>query len=176
MVCSPRVAQRCIESFTGHILFLPSHYDSTNLERYEYGQSKPKSWRVGVVCYYMLVLCSLTGLSTLLGMTQTLVAQEQLDPIDVSKSLAADFCEHLVVDTHVWRYLGGQELALRRHFEFRFGNFCAVVMYHVQDRTNGKWHLVEVYQLENVLMRWFGDRIHNAWTRLQESFYNTKEA
>ena len=74
MLCSPRVANECIQSFQhGAILFLPSYYEETAVmkeDRYTYNHS------LTVVTYYLLVLVSFTGLSSILGQTQTIDARE----------------------------------------------------------------------------------------------------
>ena len=74
MLCSPRVAKECIQCFhQGTILFLPFNYEEIAVmeeNRYTYNHS------LTVFTYYLLVLLSFTGLSSILGQTQTMDARE----------------------------------------------------------------------------------------------------
>ena len=104
MFCSPSVARQCIQTFEGHsALFLPSSYrflvtpnmaeDTTNTEDRAMAASNRRSspsflklsayetcYMLNLVTYYALVLLSLTGVSTLLGMTDTIQCHEYEHP------------------------------------------------------------------------------------------------
>ena len=80
-----RAARRCIESFdAGVILFAPSEYaldpatafPTTTLSPYEVQTLR-------LIDYYLLVAVTLTGLSTLLGLTDTVDAREGADGLDL---------------------------------------------------------------------------------------------
>ena len=73
MVCSPYDALECIRSFqsssyntAGSILFMPSHYQNDELSLYDATRILNR------FTYYVLVLLSATGLSSVLGLTTTL--------------------------------------------------------------------------------------------------------
>jgi hypothetical protein len=105
MFCAPGTAKRCIDSFTGCILFLPSSSAQKNLNvlsMYDYRHPRrnsstpsslsapvpsPWSWywwlslrkylhRLTVQTYYGLVLLTLTGASTMLGQTKFVTCEE----------------------------------------------------------------------------------------------------
>lgn len=82
MLISPGPAQRCIDSFTGKILFMPSSY-SRGFDTCPLSDPKKSSqWQVPAInlsSYYCLVLSSLTGLSSALGMTETIDSRDDLD-------------------------------------------------------------------------------------------------
>ena len=155
MVCSPKTASQCIDAFDGAILFMPSTYTPDTLSRYDYS---PKGV-LTPLSYYLLVLISLTGLSTLLGMTDFQVAKEYPDPDSASKeattTLGSDSNDALQVETYVLHYCKNYTQAntiyLKRQFEYRFRLVgLEVIMLHFLCDQN-KLHLVEVYQFKH----WF---------------------
>mmetsp|Transcript_16514 Transcript_16514/g.24368 ORF Transcript_16514/g.24368 Transcript_16514/m.24368 type:complete len:244 (+) Transcript_16514:2883-3614(+) len=63
MVCSPSTAVQCSDSFNGSVIFIPAGTTVTS--------STPDYCKLlNAITYYGLVLISLTGLSTLLGLTE----------------------------------------------------------------------------------------------------------
>ena len=182
MVCSPKTASQCIDAFDGTILFMPSTYTPDTLAQYDYS---PK----GVLTpfsYYLLVLISLTGLSTLLGMTDFQMAKEYPDPKNTdsaikdagtplgSKSNDALCVENYVLD-YCKKYTQAKTIYLKRQFEYRFRLVgLEVIMLHFLCDQN-KLHLVEVYQFKNwFLQKYFapffvaiGNVVRNIITRLQ---------
>ena len=74
MIANPLAAKRCICSFKDHngcILFMPSTRKDNELILYECSHGE-----LNLFSYYMLVILSLTGLSTMLGMTETIDLQD----------------------------------------------------------------------------------------------------
>ena len=75
MVATPGIAKKCIKSWNdgrGCILFMPS--DVSNDELFLFDASHENS--LNLLSYYALVIFSLTGLSTILGMTDTVDVQD----------------------------------------------------------------------------------------------------
>ena len=75
MVAKPIIAKNCIRSFVksnGCILFMP--YDHSDHDIHLYDASHNNS--LSVLSYYALVIFSFTGLSTILGMTDTIDVQD----------------------------------------------------------------------------------------------------
>jgi hypothetical protein len=72
MLIAPGLAKRCIESFNGRVLFMPSSY-SRDAATFPAGGLHSR-WEpsLTLTTYYLLVVASLTGLSTLLGQTTVL--------------------------------------------------------------------------------------------------------
>uniref|UniRef100_A0A7S4MYQ3 Uncharacterized protein n=1 Tax=Odontella aurita TaxID=265563 RepID=A0A7S4MYQ3_9STRA len=87
MVCPPHVARRCVHSIVGSggvFLFgTPGAH--------ERGRTDFSSWS-GMWSYYLLVLCTLTGLSTLLGLTDEVDARE-FSQGDETSSLTEDLAK-----------------------------------------------------------------------------------
>ena len=168
MVCSPKTASKCIDAFDGTILFMPSTYTPDTLALYDYspdGVLTPFS-------YYLLVLISLTGLSTLLGMTDFRMSREFPDPgaaaaaavtPDEKRNQTATTpfvstfndglrVESLVLD-YCKQYTKAQTIHLKRQFEYEFRLVgLEVIMLHFLCDQN-KLHLVEVYQFKNAFLR-----------------------
>ena len=146
MLCWPKTAKRCIDSFDGLVLFMPSNYGSATLEKYD--RTRPA---LTVLRYYLLVLISFTGLSTLLKITKFHCArQENAQPI--TGPIAAESNEDLIADESVWQYIMDQSqtknLKLTRRFEYSFCcGLISVVMLHITCSRN-LLHLVEVYQVK----------------------------
>lgn len=153
MLCRPRTAQRCIDSFTGTVLFMPVHCDDTSpaIARYDCSNGMLTLWS-----YYALVLVSLTGLSTLFKQTKFLVAQQvppEQEQANVDQLVSQHCHPPLSVTQNVLDYVLQQtdsfSLQLTRRFEYHFGGLVpvSVIMLHlVCDK--GLLHLVEVYRVE----------------------------
>jgi hypothetical protein len=85
MLIGPSAARECCDSFArGTILFMPSSYrlgenDERGKSRAGAAATRLSRWDasgVTVSRYFLLVLLSFTGLSTLLGLTETIDARE----------------------------------------------------------------------------------------------------
>jgi hypothetical protein len=75
MMAKPTIAKNCIKSFVksnGCILFLPSDHGDNEIYLYDASHGNALS----LISYYALVLFSFTGLSTILGMTDTVDIQD----------------------------------------------------------------------------------------------------
>jgi hypothetical protein len=167
MLCSPRTASRCIQSFDGMILFMPSTYHTapgTALATFDC------SGFVTTFSYYLLVIISFTGLSTLLNMTivRMAVVVSSDTPGKLNESLTAlpndftsEYNANLRIEPDVLeyckQYTGASSITLKRRFEYRFV-LCGgldVMMLHFVCNQN-KLHLVEVYHFDNeILQKWF---------------------
>ena len=176
MLCSPDTAKRCVDSFDGTILFMPHTYSPATLPSFDCTRPILTVWS-----YYVLVLFSLTGLSTLLGRTKFLAAhdysvtnaeqQQQQQQVSngvvdtdlslrIRPSTTCVISEHddsLVADPSVWSYVlhqsGSRALRLVRRFEYEFGfGGLSVVMLHLRCNLD-KLHLVEVYRWKSALAR-----------------------
>lgn len=105
--------------------------------------------------YYMLVLLSLTGLSTLLGLTDFRMADEfPTEGVEeVKPPLTSSHKSTLRVEPHVLEYCKrhtqAKSIFLKRRFEYRFRIVgLEVVMLHFQCDQK-KLHLVEVYHFKS---------------------------
>lgn len=160
MLCNPWRASRCIHSFNGMILFMPSSYTPRDLTTYDYstkGMLTPLS-------YNLLVMFSFTGLSTLLKMTSMRLAIEiddnavqQQNESQVS-DLTSKYNSNLRIEPEVLdyckRYTLSSSMKLKRWFEYRFalcGGLEVIMLHFVCDQN--KLHLVEVYDFENWIWR-----------------------
>jgi hypothetical protein len=133
------------------MLFMPSTYTPNTLPTFECstkGVLTPLS-------YYVLVLSSLTGLSTLLRRTDFRKAQEFAaeDVKDAEAALTSTQNPLLRVESHVLDYCksntNSNSLILKRCFEYEFKLIgLEVVMLHFQCDKN-KLHLVEVYHFNH---------------------------
>ena len=78
MLIGPAAARRCIKSFTGCILLLPAHVcvDASKFQPSHLRGCSPYEVRfqLDLFVYYLFVLCSNTGLSSLLCRTKTVDA------------------------------------------------------------------------------------------------------
>jgi hypothetical protein len=152
MLCRPRTAKRCIDSFTGSILFMPDHYTtSKTLENYDCGRGITNT-----LTYYLLVLITFTGLSTLLQQTEIRMAEETLLKLDSDNTvICSPHDGRLKVDSSVLDYVLRQHnstnLKLTRRFHFYFGGLVpiSVIMLHLEC-NQGLLHLVEVYRVERL--------------------------
>ena len=104
-----------------------------------------------VLKYYLLVLASITGLSTLLGLTQIIDAREGLEPEEAALAESHALHPSAPILDYVARRAGGP-ITLVRRFEYHFKlTDLRVVMLHYSssgDAATGRapaLHLVEVY-------------------------------
>merc|ERR1719484_126473 len=74
MLPRPCVARRCVAAFQNTIVFAPASYTDANFVETEDSPYEVK--RLTVFAYWLLVLVSLTGLSTMLGCTDVIDARE----------------------------------------------------------------------------------------------------
>ena len=153
MVCSPNTASRCIQSFNGAVLFMPSSYNASTIQNFDCSAT------LNLISYYLLVLVSLTGLSTLLRVTKYRETKEfDKDHLEeISDKWVSKYNSRLHVEEHVLDYCkkhtNSQTLYLKRHFEFQFQLFgLDVVMLHFVCDQN-KLHLVEVYHFQHRLLQ-----------------------
>ena len=130
MLIGSRSAKRCIDSFTGRVIFMPSCYSRTN-DFPPVGSDTISPWEVeglNLAMYYALVAFSMTGISTLLGLTQTIDARESdnlsAESGDELPTLKSHSLPRLEVDDVVLEYLvqGDDNCSVRlvRRFEFNF--------------------------------------------------------
>jgi hypothetical protein len=169
MLCSPATAQRAIDGLSeGRALFIPMGYMG-DLQLVDYGgpgRLGPIEWpkRLNLISYYLLVIYSLTGLSTLLGLTRTLVAEECNLPLQIDKGFQSKYHPNLQVKPDMLAYLvseaGGDKssgVVLKRHFAYSFGGLAPidVIMLHIE--CNNKLSLLEVYHCHNPLVQWILD-------------------
>eukprot|EP00979_Chaetoceros_neogracilis_P012195 scaffold3156_cov268-Chaetoceros_neogracile.AAC.26 len=178
MIAGPFTAQRCIANLRrnhgGCILFLPSDLPSAD-EIYLHDASS----LLNLLSYYALVFASFTGLSTLLGLTQTIDIQEypftsgvpvwppsKRVNVDILKS-EVDTKVHVTdetlqyVQSHVESqnysdHSGQVTLCVVRRYEYTFyllGNLHVLMLHFVSSRCPETLHLVEVYHIKNDTIR-----------------------
>lgn len=187
MVCSYKTAQRCIQSFEhGNILFLPSHYTKETLPNYDCsapGMTTPFS-------YFLLVILSFTGLSTLLGLTTFRIAEEYNDEDNDDKKdkqsavISSNYNSKLRVEPYVLEYCqqqtGASSLRLKRRFEYHFHLISIeVVMLHFQCNLD-RLHLIEIYHVNNPIisklaapvLEWLGWFVR----QIKKFFFPTKKS
>ena len=171
MLCRPETAQRCIESFSGSILFLPQDYNSPD----DYDFTPPY---LTVVTYYLLVLLSFTGLSSLFGMTRVHCAEEYATPMIVTSAVSSQSDSSLVVRDDCWEYIHKKfdcqtlRLSRRLEYEFLLGNL-SVVMFHLVCE-NHRLHLVEVYQWKVPLFSKFFHVMFDVFSWIVRQFHRPK--
>jgi hypothetical protein len=105
MLVGPSAAKRCIESFNGRILFMPSNYCRDAATFPSTGRSRWEPQSLTLSHYYLLCLVSLTTLSTLLGQTAVLDARETDNDHKHPLGPMAATPASLTVDTIVEDYL-----------------------------------------------------------------------
>lgn len=169
MVCGITASRRCIASFDGCCLFAnrSDYENSKDLATFDYLRTPTG---LNLFTYYLLVVISFTGLSTLLGYTELLLAQVEDNEtfskgdgkVVKSKSygdleIPAKAIDYLIDRSQELSKdsLSGNKLPqvqLTRRFEFNFGNWLSVVMCHFVC-SNGRKYLVEVYSLHG---SWIG--------------------
>jgi len=173
MVADPTTSQNIIRSLNGCILFLP--YDHRDDEIYLYDAP------INVISYYALVLVSLTGLSTMLGMTETIDIQDFpktggirvpitigsadiLSSISEPKVFVRDTVLEYVNNRIAQQYSNSNgesrtsdeqsTINLRRQFEYNFHLVgLNVIMLHFTSLDDPDvLHLVEVFRFRNPVL------------------------
>jgi len=171
MIAGPSSAQRCIDSFNGRILFMPYSYSRDTASFPAVGRSpwEPATPGLNLFTYYLLVLFSLTGLSTVLG--RTVVLDARAVPADSSGEqlqceLASAGNPSLVVEQMVLDYLvapgstrvaaHGVRLLRRFEYNFKMAGVNVVMLHFISIAPDGTpsvdaagkdiLHLVEVYE------------------------------
>mmetsp|Transcript_3436 Transcript_3436/g.4979 ORF Transcript_3436/g.4979 Transcript_3436/m.4979 type:complete len:245 (-) Transcript_3436:80-814(-) len=182
MLCHPATAQRTLNSFDGTILFMPFDYlleeeavDCIASSSVDFGCHDFTG--VTVFMYYLLVICSFTGLSTLLKQTKFLVGREENEEMQPPKNnetsrevqYVAEHNKNLQVHRSVLNYVkersGSKLIRLKRRFEYDFGGIAklSVMMLHFYSEDTGLLHLVEVYQIKNPAVRKFVGTLLFLW-------------
>mmetsp|Transcript_43565 Transcript_43565/g.102380 ORF Transcript_43565/g.102380 Transcript_43565/m.102380 type:complete len:231 (-) Transcript_43565:329-1021(-) len=163
MLVSPPAAQRCIRDFNGCILFMPHTY-GRDVETFPVqGKSPFEVTVLNLFTYYLLVLATNTGLSTLVQQTDFVDSRETSDFVQAEPfwvdPLALEY-----ISRHGQRKLArsgveSSSVKLARRFEYNFRLAdIRVAMFHFASVTaegdvaldsEGKeiLHLVEVYQV-----------------------------
>ena len=155
MFCGVDAARRCVASFDGTILFMPATYDPVAFvdATTKAGPLPFEVQRLTTAKYYLLVLGSLTGLCTLLGLTRTVDASEGLGVVQPkAHSLAV---HPAVIESLKRRANAAADALLVRRFEFRFRLIgLSVAMHHYLTTEEGgatRLNLVEVYAFDRKL-------------------------
>ena len=147
MLPRPGVARRCVAAFQNTIVFAPASY--TDAEDFPaHGDSRYEVKRLTVFAYWLLVLASFTGLSTLLGHTDTLDARavDVINEREVDDVLPPHGLHPSEAMMAYVRRKAGERVRPCRRFEFNFRLAgLAVVMLHFRGETTGRLHLVEIY-------------------------------
>lgn len=160
MLIAPAPATRCVHAFDGGtILFMPCNYaESLSITLPAKGVSPYEVQSLTTLRYFILVIVSLTGLSTLLGLTTMFDARELSAADAFDDALISKRSAKLPVHTRALEYIArrsssagsgstslASELRVVRRFEFCFRLVALnVVMLHVVD-ADEKLHLIEVY-------------------------------
>lgn len=147
-------------------MFMPSSYNEDDIHLHDHTSI------LGLWQYYGLVLLSLTGISTLMGLTDTICAEEVNVEFTLSSwSAAADASKlqsriepSIRFQELVFRYIlksrhtsdvseKEEKFTLVRRFEFCFRPLTLhVIMLHLKG-TDGVIHLVEIYHFRNIFLR-----------------------
>jgi hypothetical protein len=167
MLCSPADARLCIADLTGSILFMPAHYKNKGIRSY-------LCTNLNLLVYYSLVLASFTGLSTLLGVTDIVCVEENLDdglripefesdpeilhvvlhPDTISLDTGVDSTDMRTDSvTEYSNSTSCNDAKVIRRFAYNFRlPMISVQMFHViSDRNPEVLHLVEIYETKNRL-------------------------
>mgnify|MGYP001275934491 CR=1 FL=1 len=142
MLINPYHAYKCIEKINGKIIFI-SNKAAENIHLKKY-----KPIHLNLLSYYGLVIGSLTGLSTLLGMTQF---------IEINDSVGDEQYIDNTLKSKLWQHLEfGEDHKIIRFFSYYFilpG--IDVKMYHVKNKNEDKLHLIELYTAsKRLLLLW----------------------
>ena len=146
MLPRPGVARRCVAAFQNTIVFAPASY--TDADFPAHGDSRYEVKRLTVFAYWLLVLASFTGLSTLLGCTDTIDARavDVINEREVDDVLPPHGLHPSEAMMSYVRRKAGERVRPCRRFEFNFRLAgLAVVMLHFRGETTGRLHLVEIY-------------------------------
>lgn len=154
MLCRPSTANRTLKSFDDKIVFLPYDYSQSQQEIRSADLTPLFTFKTTLLGYYLMVLLSLTGFSTLFKQTKFLVAREESGkeiPRDAVLSGVHDkkLQVHPCVLDYIKNQTGSKSLTFKRRFEFHFGGLVklSVMMLHIQSEKG--LSLVEVYRFEN---------------------------
>jgi len=178
MLCKPATAQRCLDAFDGSIVFMPNG-TSRSLRIYEY-----PSGLLALIFYYALVLCSLTGLFTLLQRTQILIECEE-NHVPVHEALRAEVAgksngvELMVETSRLLKhyndlYPDTTSLFVKRRFEYNFGGLITVVMLHLTC-NQGRLHLLEIYHINSSPLRCISNFIALCLGNLHQMIFQMKK-
>jgi len=178
MIAGPFTAQRCIANLRknhgGCILFIPSELPSPDEICLH-----DASALLNIFSYYALVFVSFTGISTLLGVTQTIDIQEfpftsgvpiwpssKCVDVDILKSeveTKVQVTDEILkyVQSHIERqdyshHSGQVTLSLVRRYEYNFrllGGLHVIMLHLVSSHCPETLHLVEVYHIQNPALR-----------------------
>ena len=146
MLPRPGVARRCVAAFQNTIVFAPASYTDANFPAR--GDSRYEVKRLTVFAYWLLVLASFTGLSTMLGCTDVIDARECeiINEREVDDVLPPHGLHPSEAMMAYVRRKAGEHVRPCRRFEFNFRLAgLAVVMLHFRGETTGRLHLVEIY-------------------------------
>jgi hypothetical protein len=168
MLCHPKTAQRCIQSFDGRIVFAPTGYSESTLPMFNY-RGGSSLLRLNIFTYYLLVLTSLTGLATLLRQTRFLAADEKEETLSTKEPFVSSFHPELRVEPFVWNYIAPSEesITLQRRFEYEFEGFVPIKVLMLHIMCKDRLHLVEVYQCDNRFFRGLLQRVQQLMFRLR---------
>ena len=147
MLPRPGVARRCVAAFQNTIVFAPASYTDAD-DFPAHGDSRYEVKRLTVFAYWLLVLASFTGLSTLLGCTDTIDARavDVINEREVDDVLPPHGLHPSEAMMSYVRRKAGERVRPCRRFEFNFRLAgLAVVMLHFRGETTGRLHLVEIY-------------------------------
>ena len=147
MLPRPGVARRCVAAFQNTIVFAPASYTDAD-DFPAHGDSRYEVKRLTVFAYWLLVLASFTGLSTMLGRTDCLDARECeiINEREVDDVLPPHGLHPSEAMMAYVRRKAGERVRPCRRFEFNFRLAgLAVVMLHFRGETTGRLHLVEIY-------------------------------
>lgn len=168
MLCHPKTAQRCIQSFDGRIIFAPKGYSEVTLPVFDY-RGGLSLLRLNIFTYYFLVMASLTGLATLFRQTRFLAADEKEETLSTKEAFVSSFHPELRVEPFVWNYIAPSEesITLQRRFEYEFTGFVPIKVLMLHIRCKDRLHLVEVYQCDNRFFRGLLQRVQQLMFRLR---------
>jgi hypothetical protein len=182
MCCLPSTAKRCIDAFTGVILFMPHTYhhtgatndNSTNNQQKKGGKaaavaspdlsSQDYGWILSVWLYYALVVFSLTGLWTVLGKTKFLIGRQEQDmmtsknktPVKLPLASEAANAKDLVMHSCVIDYIQEQHPDSAEFYLVRRFEYDFVGLLQVImlhiSDNQGKLHLVEIFKIQVPLL------------------------
>ena len=142
MFCGVATTQRVLQSFNGSALFASvNDYANDRKAIEEYYYSHPPV-RLNMFIYYLLVLVSLTGISTAVGLTRWHVALDEGEnegaglvmTKGITPTIASKSNPSLKIPTKVIEYLisrnNASQIKLIRRFEVDFAQYLSVVMFH----------------------------------------------
>ena len=149
-------ARRCINSFQeGVLIFAPLSYTKDPAVSFpDNGTSPYEVRKLTMLAYYSLVLCSLTGLCTILGQTRLVDAREGGTLTTDRAALQHRLHPTEPLSSYLVRRVGSPVSLLRR-FEYRFRLVgLHVIMLHYFSEADRRLHLVEVYEGPHERLLW----------------------